>query len=155
MPGTSPGKGLSEPKFAAKRWARTTVQFSPDSPARSGGEAMGSCLGRIALAESEPPRVARRGPPIHARAQHSRSSRRLPRAQVGNDQRILEDLALRMAAADPWQIVERCLEQTCRLGVVAAAERRRTRAERGCYFARRQPAVTGEALQADDATADT
>src|ERR1700724_2091051 len=36
MPGTSPGKGLSEAKFAAKRSARTTVQFSPDSPAQSG-----------------------------------------------------------------------------------------------------------------------
>src|SRR5437867_1324999 len=48
MPGTSPGKGLSEPKFAAKRWARTTVQFSPDSPAaRGGGNGRGPGIARL------------------------------------------------------------------------------------------------------------
>src|ERR1700730_7879591 len=38
MPGTSPGKGFSEAKFAAKRSARTTVQFSPDGPASGARE---------------------------------------------------------------------------------------------------------------------
>jgi hypothetical protein len=38
MSGTSPGKGFSEAKFAAKRSARTTVQFSPDSPASGARE---------------------------------------------------------------------------------------------------------------------
>jgi hypothetical protein len=78
----------------------------------------------------------------------------LPRAEVGDDQRILEDLALRVATADPRQVVECCLQQTDRLRVVAATECRRTRAESGRYFARRQAAVAGEALQFANAAPD-
>ena len=43
----------------------------------------------------------------------------------------------------------------CSLGIVAAAESCRTRAQSGCHFARRQAAITGQALQSGDAGKQT
>src|SRR6266481_2507681 len=72
------------------------------------------------LAEREPPLVARRRPPTQPRAQQSRGLARLPATKESDDQRVLDDLALRVAPADPRQIVERRFQQTCRLRAVAA-----------------------------------
>ena len=70
---------------------------------------------------------------------------------MSDDQGILEDLALGVAAADPRQLDERWLEHSRRLGVVATAERRSTRRKSGCDFAWRQAAIPVEALQPRDA----
>ena len=58
-------------------------------------------------------------------------------AKEGNDQRVLDDLALRVASADPRQIVKRCFQQTCRLRAIAAAKRRQASAESSGGFSRR------------------
>src|SRR6516225_11802391 len=74
---------------------------------------------------------------------------------MGDDQRVLEDLALRVTAADPGEIDERHFKQMCGVRIVATAERRRGRARSGCYFAGRQAPVTGEAAQSGDAHLQT
>jgi hypothetical protein len=58
-----------------------------------------------------------------------------------------------MTTADPGQVGERRFEDLCSLGVVAATERRRTRAQSGCYFAWRQAAGLGSAIRRCGTTA--
>jgi hypothetical protein len=76
----------------------------------------------------------------------------LPRTKISNDQGILKDLALSVAAANPRQVDERRFEHSRRLGVVTAAERRSTRRKSGCDLAWRQAAILVEALQPCDAS---
>ena len=47
------------------------------------------------------------------------------------------------------QIRAKAAEALWSLGIVAAAESCRTRAQSGCHFARRQAAITGQALHVD------
>src|SRR6266478_9638165 len=107
-----------------------------------------------ALAVREPPLVACRRPPTQPRTQQSRGLARLPATKESNDQRVLDDLALRVAPPDPRQIVKRCFQQTCRLRAIAAAEPRQAGAEISGGFSRRQTAVTSQALQPGDAAPD-
>ena len=76
-------------------------------------------------------------------------------AHISEDQRVLENLALRVTTPDPGQIDQRRFEDFCGLGVVTAAKRRHTRAQSRCHFAWRQVAVAGQALQSGDAGKQT
>jgi hypothetical protein len=46
----------------------------------------------------------------------------LPASEIRDNQRVLKDLALRVTAADPRQIVESCFQYPCGLRIVAAGE---------------------------------
>jgi hypothetical protein len=107
-------------------------------------------LGWLARAFLEPGPVARRWPAGQPRAQQWLGLGWLPRPQIGEDQRVLEDLALRVASANSGQVGERRFEQPHGLAAFAAGEGSGAGAQRGRNIARREAAVLGEAMQPAD-----
>ena len=106
--------------------------------------------GCLSLALLEPGLVARRWPARQRRAQQGFGLGRLPRSQIGEDQRVLEDLALRVTSANPGQVGERRFEQPRGLGVCTAGEGSGAGAQRGRNIAHREAAVPGEVVQSTD-----
>lgn len=69
-----------------------------------------------------------------------------------DDQRLLENFALRVAAADPGRVRERRLEHPRGLEILAPSERRRPQAKGRSDRPRRQATVLGEAIEPADST---
>jgi len=109
----------------------------------------------VRLRMGTPRFIVCRRPTAEPRAQQWCGLGGLPGAQTSDDQRVFENLALRVTAADPRQVGECRFEDLRSLGIVAVAERRYTCAQSGCHLARRQAAVTGQALQPVDAGLQT
>jgi hypothetical protein len=73
----------------------------------------------------------------------------LPGTQISDDHRVLEHLALCVAAADPRQLDNGGFQHPRRFGIVAAAERCRARRHSRHRFAGRQAAVTARLCNPD------
>ena len=77
----------------------------------------------------------------------------LPKTQIGNDQQILEHFALRMAAADPWQVSKRSYELCAAVRSsprLSAAEGAQT-----AHATRRQATFAHQVLQPGNAAPQT
>ena len=126
--------------------AATIVQGRP-----SAGLSLVSCASS-ALALREPSLVAGGWPARQPRAEQRRGLCELLGAEIRDDQRVLEDLALRVTAADPGQLDNRRFENSSGFCIVAAGEGGCSGAQCGRYLSGRQatvrykPTKSGEAL---------
>src|ERR1700720_2064194 len=137
MPAPVFGQSRARPAFALLTYFQRVLRALIEAGCRS-------------LALREPGFVARRWPAGQPRAQQWLGLARLAGSQIGEDQRVLEDLALCVTSANPGQVGERRFEQPRGLGVCAAGERGCAGTQRGRNIARREAAVPGEVMQPTD-----